>query len=261
MNKTTLSLLLLVSLAGPAAAQAGRTPAQGPQGIHITTQAERERQAEAFHEAVEAGIKAEARGDYAEAERRYRESCFAFGHDDPFDHIRLAFLYDKRGLERKAMVEYRIVLVGGPTGSSSSQTDPRILSRFGDLCTKYGSVKEAKAAYALAARQSDRDENGDEPNSAPRNDTLSALKAAAHTAAAIEHGSHGQKEDQMRELDAAVLADGGYWVARYYRAREYRRAGKMPEATREAAVAERLATPKGRAQVAELRKDFGIPKG
>lgn len=202
------------------------------------------------------GQKAEAKGDLKQAELIYIQATQILP-DTPYTHIHLARLYDKTGRERQALAQYRIVVVGTPRSRSSTQSDPRVLSRFGDLSAKFGREDDARRAYALATREVTK--SSTDPYPEPRNASLGALKAAAHTAAAIKCGQVDDEQGELRELSAAVAADGGDWVPRYYRAQAYKRLGNQREAIKEVEAAQRLApSTKERTTVAGLRERRGF---
>lgn len=202
---------------------------------------------------------AEASGDFASAERVYKQ-IVALDPRLPFSRINLARLYDKMGRDRDAYVEYRAVILGVPGAWSSDQQDPRNLARFGDLCARFSTLDEAQYAYALSVANSDSDDVW-EPS--PRIDSpkpsFARLKSAAHTASAIKYGASGRDAEAFVELESALKADPDYWVALFYRAQAHKRAGRLSNATRDAALAERLANSKGRAQVRWLRRTQRIP--
>ena len=202
------------------------------------------------------GQKAEEKGDLEQAELLYLKATQVLP-ETPYTHIHLARLYDKTGREGQALAEYRIVVVGTPRSRSSTQSDPRVLSLFGDLSAKFGLGNDARRAYVLATREVTK--SSTDPSPAPRNASLGALKAAAHTAAAIKCGQVDDEQGELKELNTAVAADGGDWVPHYYRARAYERLGDKRRAIAEAVVAERLApSPKSRAIVASLRERRGF---
>ena len=157
---------------------------------------------------------------------------------------------------------YRIALKSyEPYASSIRESDS--LARYGDLASRFGNMDEARVAYSLAIDVSDRDDVWD-PRAIPQNVALKSFKAAAHTSAAIVDlwggaGRGGGRVEARRELDLALAADPTYWVAYYYRADLDRAVGDHAAEIRDAATAERLATPKGRRQVRWMRMGHRIP--
>ena len=211
------------------------------------------------------GADAERRRDFATAEREYRDVA-RMVPNTPLGYDLLAHLYESTGRGKDAYGSYQEALRDF-RGTSTNLRPCGVLSRFGDLAVRYGTVEEAKAAYATAAAASSRDDVWD-PAPIPRSQSLAALKAAAHTAAAIVDMYGGEVDPgdgpvghvaAARELDLAISADPSYWVAYFYRTFADRRAGRRDDAVRDAANAERLAPPKGRRKVRWMRAGYHIP--
>ncbi|GEM_PF-6265563 len=191
------------------------------------------------------------------AERLYLEVCSI--DKSPFQRIHLAQLYDEQGRDREAYVNYRAVL-RATDGWSSMQEDPRVLARYGDLSARLGFTDEARQAYQAAAAQARHSVGPDEPLAEPRTSSQNSLKAAAHLAAALRFGSHGEVDSELRELNVSAEADPSNWAARYYRAREFARLGRLSEAKQEALKAKRLAPARNQASVQGMMRFQGLDK-
>ena len=209
-------------------------------------------------EAIRQGAEAEERGDYAAAEVAYRRACAALGYDCAVEHLRLARLFDKTGDGRKAFVEYRVFVVGDGHAVSSDQSEPAILAHFGDLCLRYGPLKDAKRAYALAILNGRQGYGDSVILPIARDEALPTLRSAAHTAVAIKHRFSLERMEEEIELNLALEFDPQNWVARIYRAEVYASQGLRAAATLEAMRADRTVGEKDRWAVVRMRWTYSI---
>ena len=249
-NRTLVGLALL-GLGARAAAQADEWAIAPPPGT-IVMKEELLRLGRAQNDVVKEGLAAQRRGDYATAERDFRRACTFLGHDQSFQHLWLARLFDLTGDDRRAYGEYRTVVVGDPLSFSTDQTDPANLARLGDLCLRYGTVEDARRAYGLAIANGARQTYGD-PVAFARTDTVNGLRAAAHTAAAIQNYWRRSEARFQSEIMLAMESDDGNWVTRIWHAAALHNAHRDVEATKEAMVAEGMVSGRERELVQQMR--------
>jgi tetratricopeptide (TPR) repeat protein len=199
--------------------------------------------------------------DYALAERLYEE-VIDLVPTNPFEHVHLARLYDRMGRGRDALKKYRTVVKGSPGAWSSLQSDPSLLARYGDLCSKFGPVAEAATAYMSAVESSDNRVGQNGIQIAPPDRTLLGLRAAAHVAAGAKFRGQGDVGNALREYDLALAALPNWWVALTFRGEQRAlRVGMEALARSDFARAESLATGADRELVRKSAKLHGVITG
>jgi len=200
------------------------------------------------------GYEAEARGDYALAEREYQNAVARDG--GPFFRTPLARLYDLMGRDRDAYAQYRAILRARP-----DLDVPRVFARYGELCLGFGDRNEARAAYTLAVERCVYGGSVLEPKIAPRNVSFDAVRAAALLCWAMKSGTTEGTETQMVHLDEAERIDPSNWMIRFYRAWTLSRLQRRDEAQTEADKALSLAPSSSRAQIIEMMdvRGFRLP--
>ncbi|HVL39306.1 MAG TPA: tetratricopeptide repeat protein, partial [Fimbriimonadaceae bacterium] len=199
---------------------------------------------------------AEERGDFALAENLYRQAI-ELRPKGLLARYHLALLMDRLHRDADALAAYEHLIAGHPKSRSSTQEDPRVLARLGDLRAKFGRTEDAKKAYKLAIHHAE--EMQGRPRPTPRSEELNVLRACAHLAAARR--LYSGDPQVLVHCEIAFKEDPFNWLVRFYRARAFRAAGRPLDYRNELFAAE-LLVPKGETAVAdELRSSFLSSKG
>ncbi len=201
------------------------------------------------------GCDAQARGDFAFAERAFQDAADRERNDYSLPRLRLVRLYDLMGRDRDALTQYRTLLRAEPECEK-----PEILARYGELCLEFGDRMEARAAYTLAVERCvyGGEGNINAPKIAPRNASFDAVRAAALLCWAMKVISYDEKA-QKPLLEAAERIDPANWIVRFYRASTLSSYfDSRDEAQREADKALSLAPSTERARILRMMEVSGL---
>lgn len=240
--------LFVMGLAALSAGVVGQAPSRGP---------EFEKAKQAFEKAVRAEQELERLGRESEASGRFdqAESFYFQAHQTRPDmlspHLLPARLYDRQGLDDKARRAYKEYLRHRKNVVSTSQHDPRILARFGDLSLKLGFTEDATQAFEDAAKAGP--DGQFEPQTVPVRKTITMLKSAAHAASAWEHGTHSSTELEIAEAKLAVETAPNWWIPHYFLGRAYITHNMRTEGLKELDIAAKGAPKSGLAQIEFVR--------
>jgi Tfp pilus assembly protein PilF len=226
MNKSILSLFICGTFgAGIAALMVSPMllKAPAPSKRIVDTPETRARQAEkkALRGAAWA---AERDGDYAKAERIYKE-LLDKNFANAITYMDMAHMFERAGERRKALDAYdRVINPPEAYRGSSMETDSMILGRYLDLCLEFNEMDKARIALERLVNLGKGSIGGQSTPSINRNPASDPeLMAAARVVVGLGYALKGRYGEAKENYRKAIEADPNSAVAHYYLAYEQER--------------------------------------